>query len=133
MRGGLLAQNCLHQKFYITTIVGIRTNGPTVRSRRSACLVRAEGGGSEVKTKKTAANKGINPLNAYRAPTKEDTNLRAEAEAPFRSVRLVLFGFGAVSAALATFLSLPTVLGVVLGAPNATKSLTEGTNYLIFV
>lgn len=62
----------------------------------------------------------------WRPPTKEDADLRAEAEAPFRSVRLVLFGFGAISAALATFLSIPTLIGALAGAVNAKPLLEAG-------
>ena len=55
----------------------------------------------------------------------EEASLRAEAEAPFRSLRLVLFGFGTVSATLATLFCLPTILGALLGAAGATKPLSE--------
>lgn len=54
----------------------------------------------------------------------EEASLRAEAEAPFRSLRIVLFGFGLVSAALATLFSIPTLIGSVGGAINA-KPLAE--------
>jgi Low psii accumulation1 / Rep27 len=45
--------------------------------------------------------------------------LRSEAEAPFRSLRLVLYGFSVVSASLATLISLPQLIGAVGGAPGA--------------
>lgn len=38
-------------------------------------------------------------------------NLRSEAEAPWRLVRLVLFGFSAVSAGVGTLTSIPQVRG----------------------
>lgn len=45
--------------------------------------------------------------------------IRAEAEAPFRSFRLVIFGFLAASALSATLFGLPRVVGTLAGAPNA--------------
>jgi hypothetical protein len=63
-------------------------------------------------------------LPQYRPPSKEEAALRAEVEAPFRSLRLVLFGFGTVSATLATLFSFPYIIATLSGAPNA-KSLTE--------
>jgi hypothetical protein len=60
----------------------------------------------------------------YRAPSKEGASLRAEAEAPFRSLRIVGFGTLAASATLATLFSLPTLIGALGGAPNA-KPLIE--------
>lgn len=60
-----------------------------------------------------------------RAPSKEGASLRAEAEAPFRSLRLFLFGAGAASAALATLFGLPSLIGALSGAPGATKSIAE--------
>ena len=56
--------------------------------------------------------------------SQEEASLRAEAEAPFRSLRIVLFGFGLVSAALATLFSIPTLIGSLGGAINA-KPITE--------
>ena len=55
----------------------------------------------------------------------EAAALRAEAEAPYRSLRLVLFGFGVISASLATLFSIPTLIGALAGAPNATKEVAE--------
>lgn len=63
-------------------------------------------------------------VNSFRPPSKEEASLRAEAEAPFRSFRIVIFGFGVVSAGLATLFSIPTLIGALAGAPNA-KDLTE--------
>lgn len=68
---------------------------------------------------------------AWRAPSKEEASLRAEAEAPFRSLRIVLFGFGAVSAVLATFFSLPTLIGALAGAPQAKPLLEAGQDFAI--
>ncbi|GAX75281.1 hypothetical protein CEUSTIGMA_g2726.t1 [Chlamydomonas eustigma] len=45
--------------------------------------------------------------------------LRSEAEAPFRSLRFTLFGFGVVSAGVSLLVSLPQLIGAVGGAPNA--------------
>lgn len=45
--------------------------------------------------------------------------LRSEAEAPFRSVRLLLFGFSVVSAGVGFVVSIPQLIGALGGAPNA--------------
>lgn len=66
-----------------------------------------------------------NPLNSYTPPSREGASLRAEAEAPFRGLRLFLFGAGVAGASLATLFSLPTLIGALGGAPNATKSVAE--------
>ena len=94
--------------------------------RRLICITRAEGteSGGNVKTKR------ISGIKQYRPPSRDEATLRAEAEAPFRSLRLVLFGFGGVSAALATFLSLPTTIASLLGASNG-KSIAESGQDLV--
>lgn len=51
--------------------------------------------------------------------------LRAEAEAPFRSFRLVIFGAGTAGATLATLFGLPSLIGALAGAPGATKTALE--------
>lgn len=99
--------------------VGAFRPGLNTYRRISRLIVRSES------TKTTKKGKSSSdPLNRYRPPSKEEAALRAEAEAPFRSVRLVLFGFGTISAVLATLFSLPSIVGAVAGAPNA-KSITE--------
>lgn len=65
------------------------------------------------------------PPCSARAPSREGASLRAEAEAPFRSVRLFLFGAGLVGAGLATLFGLPQLIGALGGAPGATKSTAE--------
>lgn len=50
--------------------------------------------------------------------------LRAESEDPFAKVRIVLFGFGAVSALVGFVLTLPRLAGSMLGAPNAAPVAT---------
>lgn len=45
--------------------------------------------------------------------------MRAEAEAPFRSLRLVLFGFSVLSAGVATLISMPQLAGALGGARGA--------------
>lgn len=45
--------------------------------------------------------------------------MRAEAEAPFRTLRLVLFGFSAASAAVGLLISLPQLIGALGGARGA--------------
>lgn len=73
---------------------------------------------------KKKAQGSVPYTDRYRPPSKEEASLRAEAEAPFRSVRLFLFGSGAVSASLATLFGLPGLIGSIAGAPSA-KSLFE--------
>jgi hypothetical protein len=63
-------------------------------------------------------------LDPCRPPSKEEASLRAEVEAPFRSLRLVLLGVGVASATLATLFSIPALLGTLLAAPSA-KPLAE--------
>lgn len=82
------------------------------------CMQRS----SQNNSTKKQSNKGS--LNRYIPPSKEEAALRAEAEAPFRSVRVVLFGFGTVSAVLANLFSIPQIIGALANAPNA-KSLFE--------
>lgn len=45
--------------------------------------------------------------------------LRSEAEAPWRSLRLTLFGFSVASAGMGTLISLPQLIGALGGAPGA--------------
>ena len=66
---------------------------------------------------------------ARRPPSQEEASLRAEAEAPFRSLRLVLFGASTVSAVLATLFGLPSLIGALGHAPNA-KPLLEAVQDL---
>lgn len=74
--------------------------------------------------------KPANPLNAYTPPSREGAQLRAEAEAPFRSFRLFIFGAGVAGASLATLFGLPGIIGALAGAPNATKSTAEALSDL---
>ena len=67
----------------------------------------------------------LRTLAACRPPSREGASLRAEAEAPFRSLRLFLFGAGVAGASLATLFGLPNLIGALGGAPNATKSVAE--------
>lgn len=73
---------------------------------------------------KKKSPKAKTAMSSFRPPSKEEASLRAEAEAPFRSFRIVIFGFGVVSAGLATLFSVPTLIGSLAGAPNA-KDLSE--------
>ncbi|GLI66510.1 hypothetical protein VaNZ11_010343 [Volvox africanus] len=51
---------------------------------------------------------------------KEDAvQMRAEAEAPFRSLRLVFSGFSVVSASLGFLISIPQLIGTLAGTRNA--------------
>lgn len=63
-------------------------------------------------------------------PSREGAQLRAEAEAPFRSFRLFIFGAGVAGASLATLFGLPGIIGALAGAPNATKSTAEALSDL---
>lgn len=45
--------------------------------------------------------------------------MRGEAEAPFRSIRLLLFGFGTASAGVASLIATSQLIGALGGAPNA--------------
>jgi len=49
----------------------------------------------------------------------ERVNMRAEAEAPFRTLRFVIFGFSIASAGVATLISLPQLAGALGGARGA--------------
>ena len=49
----------------------------------------------------------------------DKVSMRAEAEAPFRSLRLVLWGFNVASASVGTLISLPQLAAALGGAPNA--------------
>eukprot|EP00887_Chlorella_sp_A99_P002786 scaffold6.g2786.t1 len=69
-------------------------------------------------------SKPRDPLPAYSPPSMEGASLRAEAETPFRSFRLVIFGASAASAALATLFTLPALVGALAGAPGA-RAATE--------
>jgi hypothetical protein len=60
-----------------------------------------------------------------RPPSREGASLRAEAEAPFRSLRIFLFGAGTASAVLATLFGLPNLIAALAGAPGAIKTATE--------
>jgi hypothetical protein len=88
--------------------------------RRESLAARAAAGGEPPRppTPGTPGGGG-NSLSSYRPPSREEASLRAEVEAPFRSLRLVLYGFGVVAAALASAFSLPQLLGALAGAPNA--------------
>lgn len=76
----------------------------------------------------TPAPKPKNPgsVNNLRPPppSRELAALRAEAEAPFRVFRIVIFGFSIISAGLATLFTIPQIIGTLAGAANA-KSLVE--------
>ncbi|GLC37803.1 hypothetical protein PLESTB_001478300 [Pleodorina starrii] len=57
---------------------------------------------------------------AFNIRGKEDAvQMRAEAEAPFRSLRLVFCGFSVVSAGLGFLISIPQLIGALGGAPSA--------------
>ncbi len=64
------------------------------------------------------------PSPCCSAPREVDAALRAEAEAPFRSLRFFLFGSGCISAGLATLFTLPQLAATLGGAANA-KTLLE--------
>jgi hypothetical protein len=57
--------------------------------------------------------------------------MRAEAEAPFRSLRLVFYGFSVASAGVATLISLPQLAGALGGARGALEVEDVLTNLAI--
>eukprot|EP00195_Chlamydomonas_chlamydogama_P003167 CAMPEP_0202919384 /NCGR_PEP_ID=MMETSP1392-20130828/75718_1 /ASSEMBLY_ACC=CAM_ASM_000868 /TAXON_ID=225041 /ORGANISM="Chlamydomonas chlamydogama, Strain SAG 11-48b" /LENGTH=277 /DNA_ID=CAMNT_0049612727 /DNA_START=146 /DNA_END=979 /DNA_ORIENTATION=- len=64
--------------------------------------------------------------------TEEDrVRLRSEAEAPFRSLRLTLFGFSVVSSGLGALISVPQLLGALAGGRNALPLEEAGLNVAI--
>ena len=109
-------------------LVQFRVSDVVIR-RTARLVVRAADKKSDSSTK----SKSMNNLDRYQPPRREEAELRAEAEAPFRSLRLVLFGFGGVSAALATFLSLPTLIGSLAGAANGKPIPEAGQDLAINV
>ena len=82
---------------------------------------------------KAKQRKPVSYRERYRPPSKEEASLRAEAEAPFRSVRLFLFGSGVISASLATLFGLPSLIGSIAGAPAAKTLLESGQDFGINV
>lgn len=71
-----------------------------------------------------------------RKAEEDQVRLRSEAEAPWRSLRLVLYGFSMVSSGLGTLISLPQLIGAVREAPGAleTNSVLQniGINIAVF-
>lgn len=63
--------------------------------------------------------------------TELGASLRAEAEAPFRSLRVALFGAGTVSAGLATLFTLPQMAATLAHAPNAKSPAELGLDIAI--
>lgn len=84
---------------------------------------------SQKQEKGKTSSKGAPLLDSYRPPGEEEASLRAEAEAPFRSLRIVLFGFGAVSAGLATLFSIPPLIASIAGAPQAKALFDIGQDF----
>lgn len=58
-----------------------------------------------------------------RIPEKDQVKLRGEVEAPFRSFRLVIFGFFVVSAGIGTLLATTQLIGDVIKSKSLTKDL----------
>lgn len=52
--------------------------------------------------------------------------MRSEAETPFRSIRLVLFGFSCVSATVGAVIAVPQLIAALGGASGAAVSVQEG-------
>jgi hypothetical protein len=59
--------------------------------------------------------------------------MRAEAEAPFRTLRLVIYGFSVVSAGVGTLISLPQLAGALGGARGALEVSDVLTNIAVNV
>lgn len=116
----------------IATQTTTRARPASLRRRLNGLrtTTRAQAAGNENKDSSATSTaksppKSTNRLSSnFRPPSKEEASLRAEAEAPFRSFRIVLFGFGVISAGLANLFSIPTLIGTLAGAPNA-KELSE--------
>lgn len=66
-----------------------------------------------------------------RRKEEDRTRLRSEAEAPFRALRLVLYGFSIVSASLATLISVPQLIGALGNARGALSTETVLQNLAI--
>ncbi|KAK9817814.1 hypothetical protein WJX72_002596 [[Myrmecia] bisecta] len=62
---------------------------------------------------------GINEPPLKKRSAEADVNLRSEAEAPFRSLRLVFYGFNTVSATVAFVITMTQLAGALGHAPNA--------------
>ncbi|KAL4857926.1 Protein LOW PSII ACCUMULATION 1 [Chlorella vulgaris] len=92
------------------------------KTRRCSELPARAAATDEKKQKRSAAT---DRMNAYRPPSREGASLRAEAEAPFRSLRIFLFGAGTASAVLATLFGLPNLIAALAGAPGAIKTASE--------
>jgi len=86
-------------------------------------------GGARVGKSALHASAADEPEYEYDPAPRFDTDkLRAESEAPFAKVRVLFWGFGALSTAIGFLLILPRVLGSAFGAPNAApleKVLTD--------
>ncbi|GFR43250.1 hypothetical protein Agub_g4311 [Astrephomene gubernaculifera] len=85
---------------------------------RHVCLARGDSGATKA------------PSRA-RGPKEDAVQMRAEAEAPFRSLRLVLCGFFAASAGMGFLISIPQLLGALGGAPRALPLEQVGENLAI--
>lgn len=112
--------NLLNSRTFCPSQFGLHTRSftfPTSQKPRQVRLVVSANGAQG--DKPAAKTTSRDPLSKWRPPSREEASLRAEAEAPFRSLRVVLFGVGCISASLASLFQLPRVIGSLAHAPNA--------------
>mmetsp|Transcript_34359 Transcript_34359/g.97322 ORF Transcript_34359/g.97322 Transcript_34359/m.97322 type:complete len:323 (-) Transcript_34359:123-1091(-) len=83
----------------------------TRHSIRTVCAVND--------SRKPSQTQKRDPLAGYSRNEKADIRLRGEAEAPFRPVRLLLYGFSVVSASVGFLVSVPQLIAAIGHAPNA--------------
>ncbi|KAI8465812.1 MAG: hypothetical protein J3K34DRAFT_461212 [Monoraphidium minutum] len=73
------------------------------------------------------------PREELRRLEDERVNMRAEAEAPFRTLRLVIYGFSVASAGVGSLISLPQLAGALRGARGALQVEDVLTNIAVNV
>lgn len=64
-------------------------------------------------------------------PSEKEIRLRSEAEAPFRVIRLVFYGFFVISASIASLIATTQTIGALAGAPNAMPLQDTATSLAI--
>lgn len=68
---------------------------------------------------------------SIREPSEKEIRLRSEAEAPFRVLRLVFYGFFVISASIASLIATTQTIGALAGAPNAMPLQDTATSLAI--
>jgi len=116
-------ETCLSvTSLYKTPTLFPSRRSPSTTTRHHRLIVTATDGNqdSPPNQKKPGSVNNLRPP----PPSRELAALRAEAEAPFRVFRIVIFGFSIISAGLATLFTIPQIIGTLAGGANA-KSLVE--------